>query len=181
MAPASVSLAGRLLVSHPSLRDENFRETVVLIHSHSLSEGAMGVIINRPMPGTLADASPPLAGSPLGAVALHQGGPVAADRFALGSWSWSSGASADLRYGLEREVAEALLAAGTHVIRAYVGYSGWSPGQLEDELRLDAWVVCPFTAEVAAAEGEAMWRLLLRTHAPELLLQAGAPDDPGLN
>lgn len=181
MPPASVSLAGRLLVSHPSLKDGNFRETVVLLHSHAPAQGAMGVIINRPLPAVLAEASPSLHGTALARLPMFQGGPVSADRFVLGGWSWSAGGQAELRYGLDRESAEALVTGGEHVLRAYVGYSGWSPGQLENELRMNAWVICPFTPEAAAAEGEAMWRLLLRMHAPELLLQAGAPDDPGLN
>lgn len=181
MSGSTVSLAGRLLVSHPSLRDGNFRETVVLLHSHSSSQGAMGVIINRPLPAVLAEASPPLQGTPLARLPMFQGGPVAADRFVLGSWSWPACGEVELLHGLDRESAEALVSGGGHVIRAYVGYSGWSPGQLEHELRMNAWVICPFTREVAASEGEAMWRLLLRLHAPELLLQAGAPDDPGLN
>ena len=83
MSGSAVSLAGRLLVSHPSLRDGNFRETVVLLHSHSSSQGAMGVIINRPLPAVLAEASPPLQGTPLARLPMFQGGPVAADRFVL--------------------------------------------------------------------------------------------------
>ncbi|MEY2821938.1 MAG: YqgE/AlgH family protein [Opitutales bacterium] len=181
MPPAPSGLAGRLLVSHPSLRDDNFRESVVLLHSHSPAEGAMGVIINRPMQSVLADASPVLAGTPLAGMPLFQGGPVSADRFAIGGWRWLSAVDAELRYGLEREAAEILAASGVHELRAYVGYSGWSPGQLENELRLNAWVICPFTQEIAASQGEAMWKALLRLHAPDLLLQAGAPDDPGLN
>ena len=181
MAVPAVSLAGRLLVSHPSLKDGNFRETVVLLHSHSVTQGAVGVIINRPLPAALAEASPPLQGTPLARIPLFQGGPVSADRFVLGGWSWPARGEAELRYGLDRDSAEALLAEGRHVLHAYVGYSGWSPGQLEDELRMNAWVVCPFTRETSEAEAEAMWRMLLRLHAPELLLQAGAPDDPRLN
>ena len=181
MSSAPPGLAGRLLVSHPSLRDGNFRDTVVLLHSHSAAEGALGVIINRGIAGVLSDASPALAGSAVGRIPLFQGGPVSPDRFAIGAWAWDDGGSAELRYGLEKDAAEALLAAGRHELRAYVGYSGWSPGQLEGELRMNAWIVCPFTREVSEADGEAMWRLLLRLHAPDLLLQAGAPDDPGLN
>lgn len=181
MPAAAVSLAGRLLVSHPSLKDGNFRETVVLIHSHSRAEGAVGVIINRPLPAVLSEASPALFGSPLASVPMFQGGPVAEDRFVLGGWSWNAADEAELHHGLDKESAEALVSDGGHVLRAYVGYSGWSPGQLENELRMNAWVICPFTRAAASAEGEGLWRLLLRTHAPELLLQAGAPDDPGLN
>lgn len=100
MPPAPSGLAGRLLVSHPSLRDDNFRESVVLLHSPA--EGAMGVIINRPMQSVLADASPVLAGTPLAGMPLFQGGPVSADRFAIGGWRWLSAVDAELRYGLER-------------------------------------------------------------------------------
>jgi putative transcriptional regulator len=66
-------------------------------------------------------------------------------------------------------------------LRAYVGYAGWSPGQLENELRMNAWVVCPFDASCAALEGEVLWKHLLAAHRPDLRLEADSPDDPGLN
>ena len=86
MAGRFQSLAGRLLVSHPSQRDEHFHASVVLIHSHDRADGAMGVILNRPYGRTLGQAQPRPLGTPLDRLPLHFGGPVSADQLAFGGW-----------------------------------------------------------------------------------------------
>jgi|GEM_PF-4702084 len=58
MTRAPQTLAGRLLVSHPQLRDDHFRETVVLLHTHDAAEGALGVIVNRPLRRVLGQINP---------------------------------------------------------------------------------------------------------------------------
>lgn len=64
---------------------------------------------------------------------------------------------------------------------AFVGYAGWEAGQLEDELRRNAWITCPFDRVTARLEGEAFWKALLLKHRPDLRLVADEPADPGLN
>jgi putative transcriptional regulator len=70
---------------------------------------------------------------------------------------------------------------GRFALRAYVGYAGWSPGQLENELRMNAWVVCPFDFACADFEEIGLWKHLLAAHRPDLRLEADSPEDPGLN
>jgi putative transcriptional regulator len=181
MARAPLSLAGRLLVSHPQLRDDHFRETVVLLHTHSAEEGALGVVINRPYGRVLGQLEATMALLPLAQVPLFEGGPVATDRLAFGGWRFQSGADAEVRFGLDQAEALTLSAEGSFHLRAYIGYAGWSPGQLENELRMNAWVVCPFGPMCAEAEGVELWKNLLAEHRPELRLEADSPDDLGLN
>ena len=66
MSPPARSLAGQLLISHPQLRDVHFRETVVLLHLHSAAEGALGVVVNRPLSRTLGQLGTAAAADRMG-------------------------------------------------------------------------------------------------------------------
>ena len=57
-----------------------------------------------------------------------------------------------------------------------LGYAGWSPGQLENELRLNAWVVCPFERATADLAEQAYWKGLLARHRPDLRLVLDSPE-----
>lgn len=174
------SLAGSLLVSHPHLRDQNFCETVVLMHSHN-EAGALGVVVNRPYGRSLGQLQPDFTTSPLARVPVFEGGPVARDRLAFGGWRLAEQGQVEVRFGMQQEEATQLAMDSRFIIHAYIGYSGWSPGQLEHELRMNAWVVCPFTPEFAEFEGEQLWKKLLEHHRPDLRLEADSPEDKGLN
>ena len=69
------SLQGRLLIATPTLGDPNFAGSVVLIAEHD-EQGAMGLVLNRPLAVTVADAVPMLSGFVSAAEPVHQGGPV---------------------------------------------------------------------------------------------------------
>ena len=181
MARTPRTLAGWLLVSHPQLRDDHFRETVVLLHSHDAQDGALGVIINRPLGRELGQIDAAVNLAPLEGVPLFEGGPVATDRLAFGGWCFPADGEPEVRFGLDQEEAVRLAAEGRFTLRAYVGYAGWSPGQLENELRMNAWVVCPFDFACADLEGSDLWKHLLAAHRPDLRLEADSPEDPGLN
>lgn len=181
MARAPRTLAGRLLVSHPQLRDDHFRETAVLLHSHSPEEGALGVIVNRPLGRVLGQVGSSASIAPLDGVPLFEGGPVATDRLAFGGWYFPPRGEPEVRFGLGQDEAAELVADGRFRLSAFVGYAGWSPGQLENELRMNAWVVCPFDALCVDFEGVELWKKLLERHRPDLRLEADSPDNPGLN
>jgi putative transcriptional regulator len=181
MARAPRSLAGQLLVSHPQLRDDHFRETVVLMHTHSAGEGALGVILNRPLGRELGQVESAASLAPLDGVPLFEGGPVSTDRLAFGGWFFPAKGEAEVRFGLDQEEALELAKEERFRLCAFIGYAGWSPGQLEKELRMNAWVVCPFDASCADFEGVELWKKLLERHRPDLRLEADSPENPGLN
>ena len=181
MARAPQTLAGRLLVSHPHLRDDHFRETVVLLHTHDAAEGALGVIVNRPLGRVLGQIESTAELKPLDDVPLFEGGPVATDRLAFGGWHFPARGEPEVRFGLDQEEAAQLAKDGRFRLSAYIGYAGWSPGQLEKELKMNAWVVCPFDALCADLEGVELWKKLLERHRPDLRLEADSPENPGLN
>jgi putative transcriptional regulator len=181
MARAPRTLAGQLLVSHPQLRDDHFRETVVLLHSHSAEDGALGVILNRPLGRELGQVGSSAALAPLDGVPLFEGGPVSTDRLAFGGWFFPVKGEAEVRFGLGQEEAIALAQDKRFRLCAFIGYAGWSAGQLEKELGMNAWVVCPFDARCADHEGVELWKKLLERHRPDLRLEADSPENPGLN
>jgi putative transcriptional regulator len=149
-------LAGQLLVAAPEMPDPRFARVVIYMVRHDAT-GAMGVAVNRPI-GEVALASLLRQGGlshegVSGTVRLHAGGPVegsrllvlhTADYTAEGTISINSSTSLTTRPDVLRSIA-----AGSGPRRALLalGYAGWGPGQLEDEIRRGGWVT------VAADEG----------------------------
>jgi putative transcriptional regulator len=176
-------LAGSLLLAHPSLLDPNFKRAVVLLSAHT-DEGAMGVIINRPLEKNLADISGDFALGDLADVPVFCGGPVQDKQLILSAWEATEEDGVfKLYFGLEPEKAAELKRSHDQIeLRAFLGYSGWTGGQLEGELRQNAWVLAPVDGDmINAEEGVGMWRTIIGRVSPELRLLAEAPDDPQLN
>lgn len=174
-------LAGQVLLAHPSLEDANFRRAVVLLHAHDAAEGAFGVILNRPLDRALGAVERRFRDGPLAPVPLYAGGPVQEDRLAFAAWTLGRDGLRDVRFGLDEAEAAAAIVRPDCRLRAYVGHSGWSGGQLERELKLGAWVVAPLGPEAETLVGEDLWRRWLRRAQPELGLTLDAPGDVGLN
>lgn len=181
MPRKTLSLKGKLLVSHPLQRDENFCESVVLIHEHSEDDGAVGIIINRPCDKKLGETQSEFSHGLLAQIPIQWGGPVSVDRMALGGWKFPARGSALIHYGLSKEDAEKIISVNNQKIFAFVGYAGWSPQQLENEIKLNAWVVCPFEREFEAIQGKELWKALLTKHRPDLRLTLDSPPNPSLN
>ena len=152
-APAAgTSLSGQLLVALPSLDDPRFKRTVVFMLVHD-ARGAMGLIMNRPLGDIplavlLKQAGLPDAGAK-GSVKLHVGGPVEATRISvLHSDDYRGPETTLLADGLavtsQPEILGAI-AAGKGPRRTHfsVGFAGWGPGQLEDEIKGGYWITVP--------------------------------------
>jgi putative transcriptional regulator len=185
------SLTGRLLVATPALADPNFDRAVVLLLDHD-EKGSLGVVLNRPTPvgvGDILEGWAELAGEPR---VVFQGGPVSLDS-ALGVAVIPGGGSVDRAplgwrrvhgaIGLvDLEAPPELLASALGSLRIFAGYSGWGPGQLEDELVEGAWyVVESEPGDVSSPCPERLWREVLRRQRNELAMVATYPDDPSLN
>jgi putative transcriptional regulator len=175
-------LTGSLLLAHPSLKDPNFKRTVVLLSSHS-AEGAMGVVLNRPMNKTLGDLNEAFASSPLCAIDLFEGGPVQTEQVILCAWRPHPDQEGyQLMFGIDPQKAEELLEDDAVHLRAFLGYAGWTSGQLEDELTQNTWVVSGLVADLLDDRpDDRLWRDLLGQIDYEWKLLAGEPEDPSLN
>jgi len=176
------SLAGQLLLANPGLRDPNFRRAVVLLSAHD-REGAIGVVLNRPLNRALASLNADAALSPLADVPLYQGGPVEPEKLLLVAWRYHDEASEfQLHFGLEPDKALELVEQPGVTLRGFLGYAGWGRGQLDQEMTQNTWFTAPVGHyNLGAADGIGLWRLVLGSLDPELKLLADEPEDPALN
>ena len=102
------SLAGSLLVAHPNMSDPNFRRTVLLISAHGPDEGALGVILNRPLDKHVSEIVTEPAPECLGEVPVFLGGPVGKNQLKR-AWREMLGAAETRSAGLRARVADANL------------------------------------------------------------------------
>lgn len=181
-ARKSPSLAGQLLLAHPVLRDPNFRRSVVLLSGHD-ADGAMGVVLNRPLDKQLGELNTQFALGPLAGVPLYAGGPVDPEHLILVTWQWIAAEQAfQLTFGVEVEKAFELIGRPGLTMRAFLGYSGWSKGQLENEMQQDTWIVTPVEGDwLIKHDGVPLWRHLISHADPDLRVWADEPDDPTVN
>src|ERR1043165_2509184 len=89
--PSSRSFAGSLLVAHPNMLDPNFRRTVLFISEHDPNEGALGVIINRPLDRHVADLVTDEPPASLAEVPVFLGGPVGKNQLMFAAFEWQKG------------------------------------------------------------------------------------------
>jgi putative transcriptional regulator len=176
------SLAGQLLLAHPALRDPNFVRTVILMSSHD-EEGAMGVVLNRPLKKSLSELNADFTLTPLANVPVYSGGPVETEKVILVAWQWRElHDEFQLNFGIEADEAGKMAGKPNLTLRAFLGYSGWTKGQLENEMKQQTWFTVPGADyNLNAEEGTGLWRMILGSLAPELKLLADEPEDPALN
>jgi putative transcriptional regulator len=179
----SRSLAGSLLVAHPNMVDPNFRRTVLFVSEHQPHEGALGVIINRPLDRPVAEL---VSGTPpeeFADVPVFLGGPVGKNQLMFAAFEWQKGAGVKLNHNIARD--EMSGAAGRKnllTLCAFVGYAGWGAGQLESEVKQKAWVVQSANPSLLKLDRlPNLWFEIMRTLGPWYAMLAAAPDDPSLN
>ena len=143
-------LSGNILLSHPNLKDPNFYKSVVFLSAHSEESGSIGVILNRPMNRTLEELDDQFKGNPYGSIPVYEGGPVEKDKIIVAAWEWMKESSSfKLYFGIDLEKVDNLAKDSEDVkIACFLGHSGWSPGQLEDELDETAWLVSSLDHEL---------------------------------
>lgn len=156
------SLRQQLLIAMPQLDDPHFHQTVTWLIEHG-NEGAMGVVINRPMGATMNELLGQLdidAGAcDLAGHRVVYGGPMQANRGfvihrsdpSLPRWKHSTDFDNGITLASSRDVLEAI-ANGTGPRESLValGYAGWGAGQLEGELRDNAWLAAPLDSTNAS-------------------------------
>ena len=104
--PFSGSLAGSLLVAHPNMLDPNFRRTVLFISEHDPNEGALGVIINRPLDRQVADLVTETPPAGLADVPVFLGGPVGKSQLMFAAFEWKKGDGLKLSHNVALESRE---------------------------------------------------------------------------
>jgi putative transcriptional regulator len=180
------SLRGKLLLASPTMADPNFARSVVLIAEHT-DEGAMGLVLNRPAETTVAEAVPDLAWLADDGANVYVGGPVAETAvIVLAEFERPELAGAlvedDLGFiGADADDPERLDGAIRRA-RVFAGHAGWGPGQLEDELAEEAWIVePPQREEIFTVTPDELWAAVLKRKGHRYALLATMPPDPSLN
>ncbi len=191
------SMAGRLLVSTPSLVVDSFRRAVVLLLAHTSASGATGLVLTRPSAVDVDAVLPAWQPFVTAPGRLFQGGPVGLDG-ALGlvrvpgvADGSASGRAAE-PLGFQRLVGSfgvvdldappEIVAPGAAGLRIFAGHSGWSPGQLEGEIEAGAWYVLDAEpGDPFSDDPEGLWSAVLRRQRGELAWVASFPEDPSMN
>lgn len=157
-------LGGKLLIAMPALEDNRFERSVILICAHS-AEGTMGIIVNKPssdlnFAGLLNHLNIPRA--PQGRdINVHIGGPVERGRgFVLHSRDYPMGPATmqvpgGYRMTATLDILEAIARGeGPASALLALGYSGWGPGQLEEEIRRNDWLIADAPSDIVFAAND---------------------------
>jgi len=179
-------MKGQLLLDSGQLRGSFFQRTVVLICQHD-AEGAFGLVLNRATGSNagemiVADLPEQLKGCP-----LYLGGPVQPSALSfLHSDAFIPDANVlpnlSLGHSLDSLVEMGESFSASRKIKMFAGYAGWSPGQLEDELKRKAWVTHPASLElVFDVQPDQLWPKILRQKGGRYRLLEQTPEDLSLN
>src|SRR6266436_1620242 len=176
------SLAGSLLVAHPNMLDPNFRRAVLFISAHDLNDGALGVIINRPLDKQVADLVNETPPEGLADVPVFLGGPVGKNQLIFATFEWEKGEGLKLNHNVDLEQSSVVAGQKPSSIYAFVGYAGWGAGQLEAEMKEKAWLLQKPSRSVLKLDRlPKLWFDIMRHLGPWYKMLAAAPDDPSLN
>ena len=173
-----MELTGRLLLSNATLFDPNFRRTVVLIGHHD-DEGAVGVVLNRPLGVPVDAAVPPLSDLVAVGEELFEGGPVEPDAAVVIAEFSDLARAGILAFGAIGFLPDEMGAEDRDAIvraRIFAGYSGWGPSQLEGEIEAGGWfVVDAHPDDLLTADPAGLWRAVLRRQGGDLAVSANYP------
>ncbi|MDB6065576.1 MAG: YqgE/AlgH family protein [Pedosphaera sp.] len=179
-------LKGQLLLDSGQLNGSFFQRTVVLVCQHD-AEGAFGLVLNRSSGNNLGEMVVAEIPDQLKDEPLYLGGPVQLSALSfLHSDNFLPDASVmpnlELGHSLETLVEIGESFSSTKKVRMFAGYAGWSPGQLEEEMKRQAWLTHPASLDLVFDTGpENLWQSILRQKGLKYRLLAETPEDVSLN
>ena len=154
---SQMNLTHHFLIAMPAMADPHFSKTLTFICEHN-DQGALGIVINRPIEMNLAalleQVAIPLSGETFKSIPIHFGGPVQVDRgfvlhTPLGQWQSTLAVSPEIGLTTSKDILQAVARGdGPGKLFVTLGYAGWAPGQLENELAQNAWLTVQAKPEV---------------------------------
>jgi putative transcriptional regulator len=177
---------GQVLLSEPMLNDPYFRRTVILLCEHN-NEGSFGFVLNNYIDVSLEQI---IDNMPAHESRISIGGPVKnSNLYYLHTLGERIHESVEVVPGVymggDFEVLKKLLSAGLvkqDEVRFFVGYSGWSPKQLEEEIQQNAWFVADISKEwIMNSCLDDLWKQVMEGFGRKGKFLANLPDDPTLN
>ncbi len=177
---------GRCLISEPFSPDSYFGRSVVLITEHSPTEGTLGYILNKPVEIPIKELFPDF---PEFEAQCFIGGPVNPETVHFihtrrDLIPGSTHIKDNIYWGGDFDLLKDLVYAkkiSHHEIRFYLGYSGWAPEQLNQEINSKYWIVSDVPTEKIMTANEASWKQILTDMGDAYTLWANSPANPGLN
>ncbi len=160
---------GVLLVAKPELVDPNFRQTVLLITQPVPGGGPLGVVLNRPTSARLSEAWPAAGTVPAPFNHIYAGGPVARNQIIFLVHSEARIENSlrvldNVYLSGDPRLLKNIIASEVKVIslRAYAGYAGWAPRQLQAEITAGGWYLLPAdTDTIFSADAANLWQNLI--------------------
>jgi len=177
---------GKILISEPFLPDSFFNRSIVYLTEHS-KEGSVGFILNKRLDMKVKDA---ISGFDGFDDYLNMGGPVAPDTLHFLHTAGekipdSVCVDGNIYWGGDIDVIKDLIEAGQLKkpdIRFFLGYSGWSAGQLDRELKENSWVIARIQSDIVMGNrGDDTWKRVLRSLNKKYRLWADFPESPEMN
>jgi putative transcriptional regulator len=179
-------LKGQLLLDSGQLRGSFFQRTVVLICQHD-AEGAFGLVLNRATGNNVGEMIVADLPDTLKTCPLFLGGPVQPSALSfLHTDAFIPDANVMPNLALGHSL-DALVELGesysaTRKVKMFAGYAGWSPGQLEEEMKRDAWLAHPASLElVFETDPSQLWQMILNQKGWKYKLLGQMPEDLSLN
>lgn len=182
------SLAGQLLIASMDLTNDFFAKAVVLVLEHSDADGATGIALNKPSDVLLNEIWPELAKEQFGRSdeLMNIGGPCDGPVIAL--HSCNDYAETRLLPGVSMAVKSNnllhLVARTDSNVRMFTGYSGWVPGQLENEIKEGAWYATEASSSLVFCDQAELWRRACKQFGNKIIAPVAGdqiPIDPSLN
>ncbi len=178
--------SGKILISEPFLNDFYFKRSVVLLAEHT-TEGSFGLIVNKPVDLSLNEVIKDFSDFD---AKVFIGGPVRTDSLfvlhTLGNIIPDSQKIIEgIYWGGNMELIKNMIINNNispNNIRFYIGYSGWSSKQLNNELKEKSWVISDTEKEeILNHHPETLWKAIVRNLGKDYSLWANSPLDPMLN
>lgn len=186
LSPISAA-AGHLLISEPFMMDPNFKRSVIVLTEYS-EDGAMGFILNHQSEYLLGDVLPDVSYSE---IAVYEGGPVAKNTLhfihcAPDKIDDGIEIADGLYWGGDFEQVKQLVSnyqLGPNEIKFFAGYSGWTPQQLDEEIKEDSWIVAnKFDVEsLFTLDEQELWKHVVVNLGQRYAHIANFPENPALN
>lgn len=177
-----------LLISEPFMLDPNFQRAVVLLCEHHEEDGTVGYVLNQPATIQLKDVMEDL---PDADFPLFFGGPVAQESLhfihkCYDKLNSGIGLGNGIYWGGNFESLQILIRNGEindDEIKFFMGYSGWSPGQLDEELKENAWVISnQYNPDITfGGDSENLWKEAIVSLGPKYAHVAKFPQNPMWN
>ena len=177
---------GRLLISEPFLNDSYFKRSIVLLTEHN-EKGSVGFVLNKPVNLSVNDV---LKDFPVIDAEISVGGPVSTNSIhylhTLGEKIPNSvKVFNDIYWGGDFECLKTLIISGeisSKQVRFFVGYAGWQPKQLENEIAENSWIVTELdSATIMNKKSSDSWKETLNHLGEKYKVWVNSPENPNLN